>query len=44
MIKEEEEIEELKEVVLEHANVLKDIFIQIASKSAFPQIGWNDFS
>ena len=30
--------------MLEHASDLKDLFIQIASKSAFPQVGWQDFS
>ena len=44
LIKDKQERDELKVIVREHATLLKNMFIQLASKSAFPQIGWQDFT
>ena len=43
-VKDPEELEDLCNVVRKYAEPLKNIFIQVASRSAFPQIGWQDFT
>ena len=43
-IKDEEDREATAAVMLKYAVEIKNLFIQIASRSSFPQIGWIDFS
>lgn len=43
-IKDEEDREATAEVMLKYADLIKNVFIQIACRSSFPQIGWIDFS
>ena len=39
-IKDEEDLAATCDVMRKHAQRIKDIFIQLASRSNFPQIGW----
>lgn len=43
-IKDENERAETHDVIKKYAKEIKNIFIQLASRSSFPQIGWIDFS
>jgi hypothetical protein len=43
-IKNEEEQQEIEVVMRKHGEMLKNLFIQAASRGSFPYLGWADFS
>ena len=43
-IKDDEDRAKTADVMRKYATVIKNIFIALASRSSFPQIGWLDFS
>ena len=44
MVKDEEDRERVKAVIIKHYGKLKDIFTTLASKSAWPNVTQNEFS
>lgn len=43
-IKDEDDLAKTHDVMRKYAKEIKNIFIQLASRSSFPQLGWIDFS
>lgn len=43
-IKSEEDLASLEDLMKDKADLLKNLFIQVASRGSFPYVGWSAFS